>query len=110
MGPRVRAAPSPYDLFDAPELASVDALTAVLDIAVAAVVAANPELLDAERLDARGPPSAQAWVMGSIQPGGFSDMAGHTQGVMAVEHTSMPARRKRPMTSMLASACAAVGP
>ena len=46
MGPRVRAAPSPYDLFDAPELAAVEALAAVLDIAVAAVVAANPELLD----------------------------------------------------------------
>ena len=66
MGPRVRAAPSPYDLFDAPELAAVEALAAVLDIAVAAVVAANPELLDAERLDARGPPSAQAWIADAI--------------------------------------------
>lgn len=66
MGPRVRAAPSPYDLFDAPELASVDALAAVLDIAVAAVVAANPELLDAELLDGRDPPSAQVWIADAI--------------------------------------------
>ena len=66
MGPRVRAAPSPYDLFDAPELASVDALAAVLEITVAAVVAANPELLDAELLDGRGPPSAQVWMADAI--------------------------------------------
>ena len=34
--------------------------------------------------------------MGSIHDGGFRVMAGHTHGVMAVEHTSMPARRKAP--------------
>ena len=28
-------------------------------------------------------------------------MAGHTHGVMAVEHTSMPARRNAPMSRML---------
>ena len=49
----------------------MEALAAVLDIAVAAVVAANPELLDTElldteRLDARGPPSAQVWIADAI--------------------------------------------
>ena len=56
------------------------------------------------------PPAAQASVMGSTQLGGLSDMVGHTHGVMAVEHTSMPARRKAPMSRMLSSAWAAVGP
>ena len=56
------------------------------------------------------PPSAQASVMGSIHEGGLSFMYGQTHGVMAVEHTSMPARRKAPMSRMLASACPAVGP
>jgi hypothetical protein len=66
VAPRVRAAPSPYDLFDAPELASADAPAAVLDIAVVAVVAASPELLAAEVLDGRGPPSAQVWIADAI--------------------------------------------
>jgi hypothetical protein len=56
------------------------------------------------------PPSSQASVIGSIQAGGFRSMAGHTQGVMAVEQTSMPARRKAPMTRMLSAGWAAVGP
>ncbi len=56
------------------------------------------------------PPAAQASVMGSIHDGGFCVMCGQTQGVMAVEHTSMPARRKAPMCRMLSSALAAVGP
>ena len=56
------------------------------------------------------PPSMHASVIGSIQVGGFRCIFGHTQGVMAVEHTSTPARRNRPIRSMLASARAAVGP
>ena len=48
--------------------------------------------------------------MGSTQLGGLRDMDGHTHGVMAVEQTSMPARRKAPMSRMLSSAWAAVGP
>ena len=56
------------------------------------------------------PPSAQASVMGSIHEGGFCFMCGQTQGVMAVELTSIPARRKAPMSRMLASAWPAVGP
>ena len=56
------------------------------------------------------PPARHASVIGSIQLGGFWDMDGHTQGVMAVEHTSIPARRNVPMSSMLSLACAAVGP
>ena len=49
-------------------------------------------------------------MIGSIHAGGFWLMAGHTHGVMAVEHTSMPARRNAPMSRMLSSAWAAVGP
>ena len=56
------------------------------------------------------PPSAHASVMGSIHEGGFCFMWGHTHGVMAVDDTSMPARRKAPMSRMLASASPAVGP
>ena len=48
--------------------------------------------------------------MGSVQLGGLRAMVGHTHGVMAVEHTSIPARRKAPMSRMLSSAWAAVGP
>ena len=55
-------------------------------------------------------PSSQASVMGSIQLGGFHLDAGHTHGVMAVDTTSTPARRKAPMTRMFSSAWAAVGP
>ena len=55
-------------------------------------------------------PSSQATVIGSIQFGGFRCMVGQIHGVIAVEHTSMPARRNRVIRSMLASACAAVGP
>ena len=56
------------------------------------------------------PPAAQASAIGSIQFGGFRCIFGHTHGVIAVEHTSIPARRNRPITSILASAFAAVGP
>ncbi len=56
------------------------------------------------------PPASQASVMGSIHDGGFWAIAGHTHGVMAVEQTSMPARRNAPMTGMLSAAWAAVGP
>jgi hypothetical protein len=56
------------------------------------------------------PPISQASVIGSIQCGGLSDMAGQTQGVMAVEQTSMPARRKAEMVPMFSPGCAAVGP
>ena len=55
-------------------------------------------------------PSSHASVMGAIQSGGFRCIVGHTHGVMAVEQTSIPARRKRVISAMLASACAAVGP
>ena len=48
--------------------------------------------------------------MGSIQLGGLRVIAGHTHGVIAVEHTSIPARRKAPMSRMLSLAWAAVGP
>ena len=56
------------------------------------------------------PPSRHASVMGSIHDGGFWAMWGQTQGVMAVEQTSMPARRKAPIWAMFTSALAAVGP
>ena len=55
-------------------------------------------------------PASHASVIGAIQSGGLSFIAGHTHGVIAVEHTSMPARRNAPMSRMLSSACAAVGP
>ncbi len=55
-------------------------------------------------------PWAQASVMGSTHDGGFWAMAGQTQGVIAVEQTSMPARRNVPMSAMLSAAWAAVGP
>ena len=56
------------------------------------------------------PPASQAAVIGSIQFGGLRCIFGQTHGVIAVEQTSIPARRKRPITSILASALAAVGP
>ncbi len=56
------------------------------------------------------PPASQASVIGAIQSGGLSVIAGQTHGVIAVEHTSMPARRKAPMSRMLSTGCAAVGP
>ena len=56
------------------------------------------------------PPSSQASVIGSFHAEGVRAIAGHTHGVMAVEQTSMPARRNRPISSMLSAACAAVGP
>jgi hypothetical protein len=37
-------------------------------------------------------------------------MLGHTHGVMAVEHTSIPALRKALMSRMFSVAWAAVGP
>jgi len=55
-------------------------------------------------------PSSQAAVMGSIQFGGFCGMVGQIHGVIAVEHTSMPARRNRVISEMLSLACSAVGP
>jgi hypothetical protein len=55
-------------------------------------------------------PSSQASVIGAVQFGGFRCMVGHTHGVIAVEQTSMPARRKRDISLTLSSACAAVGP
>ncbi|CNK64125.1 Uncharacterised protein [Mycobacterium tuberculosis] len=55
-------------------------------------------------------PSSQASVMGSIQFGGLRCMVGQTHGVIAVEHTSMPARRKAVISLMLSLACMAVGP
>lgn len=66
MDARGRAVPTPYDLFEAPELASVEALTAVLDVTVAAVVAANPELLDDGWRDGPRGPSAQVWIADTI--------------------------------------------
>ena len=69
---------------------------------------ANPGSIPVVKHDA--PPAAQASVIGSIQLGGLRDIDGHTQGVMAVEHTSMPARRNAPMSRMLSAAWAAVGP
>ena len=66
MDARGRAAPTPYDLFEAPELASVEALTAVLDVTVVAVVAANPELLDDGWRDGPRGPSAQVWIADTI--------------------------------------------
>ena len=55
-------------------------------------------------------PSSQASVIGSIQFGGLRCIVGHTHGVIAVEQTSMPARRNRVISGMLSLACAAVGP
>jgi hypothetical protein len=48
--------------------------------------------------------------MGAIHWGGLRCMVGQTHGVIAVEHTSIPARRNRVITAMLSSAWAAVGP
>ncbi len=56
----------PYDLFDAPELACVDALRSVLEIAVAAVLAANPELLTEEPLERRDDLPAEVWIADAI--------------------------------------------
>ena len=50
------------------------------------------------------PPEAHASEIGSTHDGGVSDMLGHTHGVMAVEHTSIPALRKAPMSRMLSVA------
>ena len=55
-------------------------------------------------------PTSHASAIGVIQFGGLSFMAGHTHGVIDVEHTSIPARRNRVIRLMLSSACAAVGP
>ena len=55
-------------------------------------------------------PNSQASVIGWIQLGGFRYMVGQTHGVIAVEQTSIPARRNRVISAMLSSACAAVGP
>ena len=55
-------------------------------------------------------PSSQASVMGSIHCGGLRCIVGQTHGVIAVEHTSIPARRKRVISKMLSLACSAVGP
>ena len=52
----------------------------------------------------------ERWVIGWIQVGGFRCIVGQTHGVIAVEHTSIPARRNRVSSAMLSSACAAVGP
>ena len=56
------------------------------------------------------PPSSHASVIGSIQFGGVCVIVGHTHGVIAVEQTSMPARRNADITRMLSSAYCAVGP
>jgi len=49
-------------------------------------------------------------VIGSIQAAGVCAMVGHTHGVIAVEQTSMPARRNADSTRMFSSAYCAVGP
>ena len=69
---------------------------------------ANPGSIPVVKHEA--PPASHASVMGSIHIGGLSVIAGHTHGVIAVEHTSMPARRKALMSRMLSAALAAVGP
>ena len=56
------------------------------------------------------PPSSHADVIGSTQFEGICFIDGHTHGVIAVEQTSMPARRKADITRMLSSAYCAVGP
>ncbi len=40
------------------------------------------------------PPASQASVIGAIQSGGLSVIAGQTHGVIAVEHTSMPGTKE----------------
>ncbi len=65
---------------------------------------------DASVVKHDAPPSSHACVMGSIQLGGLYFERGQTHGVMAVETTSIPARRNAPMTRMFSSALAAVGP
>ena len=55
-------------------------------------------------------PNSHASVIGWIQFGGLRCIVGQTQGVIAVEHTSIPARRNRVIKAMFSSACAAVGP
>ncbi len=69
---------------------------------------ANPGSMPVVKHDA--PPAWHASTIGSVQLGGLRAIVGHTQGVIAVEQTSMPARRKAPMSRMLSSAWAAVGP
>jgi len=53
---------SPYALFDAPELASVETLRAVFVVTRAALLAANPELLGDEPTARRTPAAAQVWL------------------------------------------------
>ena len=55
-------------------------------------------------------PCRHASVIGVIQWGGFFAICGHTHGVIAVEQTSIPARRNCFMSRMLSRAYAAVGP
>lgn len=50
------------DLFDAPERATLDALCAVLHAATAALLVANPELLEGDLQDQGGTHPAQAWI------------------------------------------------
>ena len=49
-------------------------------------------------------------MIGSIHAAGVCVMVGQTHGVIAVEQTSMPARRNADMTRMFSSAYCAVGP
>src|SRR5271156_181086 len=55
-------------------------------------------------------PNSHASVIGWIQFGGLRCIVGQTQGVIAGEHTSIPARRHRVNKAVLSSAGGAVGP
>ena len=53
---------SPEVFYDAPELATLDVLRGVLDIAMAVVLTANPELDTEELLEGRIMLPAQTWL------------------------------------------------
>ena len=69
---------------------------------------ANPGSMPVVKQDA--PPSSHAAVIGSTHAAGVCAIVGHTHGVIAVEQTSMPARRNADITRMFSSAYCAVGP
>ncbi len=57
---------TPTDLYQAPELAILAVLDEVLQQAIYALFAANPELTDQEPYHLRGDLSAEVWVADAI--------------------------------------------
>ena len=84
--------------------------TAFAGLAIQLVVRRESGVLKRVRGTPLPPRVYLAAVIGSTQAAGVWAILGQTQGVIAVEHTSMPARRNADITRMLSSACCAVGP